>query len=238
MPPLMRPISAPVGGSRLLSGGNSAYQGDPMWSLVNGLFLWNGNFNDSSSKAISLTNTSGVTLNSNVFGNYGAATFSGANYLSGACSMLNYGTGPFTLECWANWNTAIQTSSSFMIASQSQGSGPFGLLFLAPGNATPAMAWNGSNPLPSSNGAIAASTNHHFAITRNISNLCTLYVDGTPCGTYTLSSSISGSTLYLGVYNGNGNNTNLQGQLGPTRSTLGVRYTGAFTPPTYFPTHG
>ena len=87
--------------------------------------------------------------------------------------------------------------------------------------------------ITSSSGGYADGNWHHVALTRNASNLITLWVDGVSKATGTDSSAMLANSFYIGRLNSASLPRYFDGYLDDVRWTPSVcRYTSTFTPPT------
>jgi hypothetical protein len=146
---------------------------------------------------------------------------------------MNFGTGPFTFECWVYRSSAsgqigiadFGVSSANGWALYDEGSG---------GN----MQFRIADVDRIAVSPIPATTWTHVAVVR-VGTTVTLYVNGTSAGSY---ASASTNLIYSGIkYIGSlGGSSNMNGYIDDLRITKGyARYTANFTPPTAaFPNTG
>lgn len=212
--------------------------GDPFWSQVNGLWLWNGNATDSSTTGTVLTNNGGVTFgayNPSIGG--GSAIFSGTNYLSNTTSTSFEYASSYTLEWWIN----PTANGSLATGAYPVGVG-IGTAGVWSGGATGASNFT-LNALVLGTGILtstipcALSTWTHCAIVKN-GTTYTIYIGGLSGGTATNSTALTSLGMSIGGRTDGNSNTLMTGQVGPVRFTAAARYTAPFIPPTSFPTHG
>ena len=118
-----------------------------------------------------------------------AFNFDGSSgYISiGAHSGLNFGTDPFSLEAWFNWNGGGGTSANNIIRkSNYPGSGPGSGYWLRVGNGTLEFSV-GATTGPEGQSIITAPIStgvwHHAIGTKDSSGAIKLYVDGQSVGT-------------------------------------------------------
>lgn len=150
---------------------------------------------------------------------------------------FDFGSGDYTLECWINLNAT--TTTELLIRRSAATWAPFSLYVDGTGlgfsGSTTGASWD-----IAITGTTAVSTGvwHHAALTR-YGNVYTLWLDGTACGTTTVSGALMSSTspVYIGCDFNQAYSMN--GYLDDVRITKGIaRYTAAFTPsekplPTY-----
>ena len=155
------------------------------------------------------------------------APFSYSAYFNGSTDYLTvpsnaalaFGTGQFTIEGWFYWTG---TPSGTIVGTPVNGglqwyaaSGTLGLNIYNSGNVTAAT-------LPSLNAW------HHIAMTRDSSNVCTIWIDGINSGSASSTASFPQSTWY--IYGGGSGG--LAGYVSNFRVLKGTAlYTANFTPP-------
>ena len=161
----------------------------------------------------------------------GAAYFDGGDYLTaGTSSDYIFGTGDFTVECWAYFNVvntynaliSIHNSDANWVIRVDTVSGTPRLLF-----------YDGSTDNYSSSPAIVATGRwYHFAITRQSSSL-RLWVNGVNDHTVTVSNNYTiNNTLHIGAQQNNLAGTYLNGYIQDLKIYKGfAKYTANFTPP-------
>ena len=182
---------------------------------------------------------------------YGTAQLSTAQSKFGGSSMLfdgdsDYLTVPhvssdivteLTLETWfktssSAYSTLIGTFSSaagshIQINTELDGGFAGGA-----GTGYVGVGVHGNSQLDSSSGGYSDGNWHHVALTRNASNLVTVWVDGVSKGTMTDSSAMPAHSFYIGRLN-HSSARYFDGYLDDVRWTPSVcRYTSNFTPPT------
>jgi hypothetical protein len=170
---------------------------------------------------------------------FGTASLNtGSNLNSGvstpASADWQFGSGQFTIECFARYTTASLNNAP--LVSQFEQSGPgsafsFGFLL---GSYTFWGASNSSNVTPLINVSWLPTINtwYHLAVDRDASNVIRMYVDGAVVGSTTNSLNFYVSSLPLIIGNDNGTRAH-PGLIDELRITKGVaRYAGAFTAPT------
>ena len=206
---------------------------DPNYSDVSLLLNGNGT-NGSTTFTDSSVNNHTITRNGNTEISTAQSKFGGSSmYFDGAGDSLTatnssfaFGTGQFTIEFWvrissaANYDSMISCGNVNTSNSWQLGRGSGGTLIFAPGNSTIL-----STTFPSLN------TWHHVAVTRDVSNVIRLFLNGTVVDSDTYTTNFSANNLKIGV------NRNVSeyyhGYLDDLRITKGVaRYTSNFTPPT------
>jgi hypothetical protein len=144
---------------------------------------------------------------------------------------LAFGTGDFTVECWAYFNSLSGTPS--LIDFRPSGTNGAYVFVYANGSSSINLFVSSAIRIT---GTIALSTAtwYHVALTRSGTST-KLFVNGTQVGsTYTDSTSYLGATGRP-IIGANGANLadNLNGYIDDLRITKGIaRYTAAFTPPT------
>jgi hypothetical protein len=214
--------------SWVLSGDLSPYQ-DMYFDKTKLLLQFNNNIKDDSLWPKNITNNSVQIATSNSKFGDSSAQFSNGSYLSvPANSDFNFGTGDFTIECWAYLNSqggngynhffSINQQDTFTLKSYS------GYYYLY-ANSTTAVSTT-----------IAPILNswHHIALVRYGQRLF-LFINGELKGESIISSTAtygSASEAKIGTANGT-SGEHLDGLLNDLRVTKGqARYTVNFTPPT------
>jgi len=148
-------------------------------------------------------------------------------------AQFGYGTGDFTLECWA-YKDANPVGGDAGIIEHRPASTNGGYPLL--GVNTSGQLFYYSNATlrisPSASTALTNQTWVHIAYVRSGGNLGTLYIDGTSVGTWADTTTYSSSApLWIGQHAFAGQAFN--GYLSDVRITKGLaRYTANFTPPT------
>jgi hypothetical protein len=215
--------------------------GDPYWNSVSYLLVGNGangttaNIKDSSSNNLTTT-VSGSTVISTAqskFNTGSSVYFPGvSNYLTVTSSSVLALPGEFTVEMWVYFTAAANFSAFFSVLSGFQiGLNSLGYL---------ATAQQGVAIEVSSTTAVPLNSWHYVAVTRNASNLVTIYLDTSSVATGTYSTNYSAGTAYIN-YNSALPTAGFTGYVYDLRVTKGVcRYTGStITNPTApFPTYG
>jgi len=191
----------------------------------------NNDFVDSSTNSHTVTvygNTTQTTFSPYRHGGYSTYFDGSGDYLD--CGELGDLDSTFTIEMWLHVPSSIGQSDSFFMINTTSGTGKL-LLYRRYTNNT-IILWTGSDEIISSS-AIPTEEWVHLALTRNSSNLITLYLNGVNVGTATNSTTFStgGNGLRLGAENGLG--YEYQGYLRDVRVVKGSEiYTSNFTPPT------
>lgn len=235
-------FKVPVQGLRATTG---AQRGDPYWANVTFLGSFDG--------------VSGATVFSDAKGNaitpFGAPVLtSGGPYGQGTSLSLN-GTSAlqiapsngfvfsrdFTIEMWAYVSSHATNAGlmAYATAVCSNAVAGWQLIFDQSSNNL-RIESTGGNPLLISTGTVPANTWTHIALVRHgtSANNVTFYIDGNPSGSATDNTTWDGGAnqVYIGHERCGTHYTT--GNFADVRITNGVaRYTGAFTPPTDFPSH-
>ena len=175
---------------------------------------------------------------------YGTAQLSTAQSKFGGSSLLFDGNSDYltvphvssdivtelTLETW------FKTSSSAyqtLIGNYAGSAGTFIQLNTGGTAGTIGAGVHANTQITSSSGGYADGNWHHVALTRNASNLITLWVDGVSKATGTDSSAMLANSFYIGRLNSASLPRYFDGYLDDVRWTPSVcRYTSNFTPPT------
>jgi hypothetical protein len=140
-----------------------------------------------------------------------------------------FGTGAFTIECWA-YPTSFVTENRRIISKGTTGSSANWLLtFLTTGAVS--FAYNNTTDIQSS--ALSLNTWYHIAVVGNGSTI-TLYIDGVSASSVSYSYNYSENSI-IQVSRGRSTTStqSFNGYIDDLRITKGVaRYTTNFTPPT------
>ena len=180
--------------------------------------------------------TSNVTLAGNTTGSTSQAKFSNTKsmYFGGSSdytksSIIPFGTGDFTVECWLYLNAVSSTGGIFASGNASGG---------APGVIVSQDQWwlgNSSSPFDTivSGGSIFTIGQwQHVAVVRSGSTV-TGYVDGSSVGSVSSSRDLTSETIVLAQRYANNFNFASNCYIQDFRATTGLaRYTSNFTPPT------
>lgn len=214
--------------SWVLSGDLSPYQ-DMYFDKTKLLLQFNNNTKDDSLWPKNITNNNvQIATNNSKFGD-SSAQFSNGSYLSvPANSDFDFGTGDFTIECWAYLN--------------SQGGNGYNHFFSINQHDTFALKSYSGNYYLYANSTTAVSTTiapilnswHHIALVRYGQRLF-LFINGELKGESIISATTSyGSASEARIGTANGISSEyLDGFLNDVRVTKGrARYTTNFTPPT------
>jgi hypothetical protein len=182
-------------------------------------------FTDSSSNAFSITaaGDAQITTSNAKYGS-GAATLDGTgDYLqTPSDSAFAFGTGDFTVECWAYIDGYHGNNGLFTFGGTNTGLA----LSIIAGSWTLSTAGAGGTTM----GTSTQNTYQHIAITRSGTSL-RMFVDGTQLGgTITDSTNLTDNTLKIGYYYSSSYAVNAD--IDEFRVTTGVaRYTANFTAP-------
>ena len=192
------------------------------------------------------TTTSDLSNSNRTVTFYGTAQLSTAQSKFGGSSLLFDGNSDYltvphvsadivtelTLETW------FKTSSSAYqtLIGNYETSGSVGTYIQINTGGTAGTIGAGvhaNTQITSSSGGYADGNWHHVALTRNASNLITLWVDGVSKATGTDSSAMLANSFYIGRLNSASLPRYFDGYLDDVRWTPSVcRYTSNFTPPT------
>jgi hypothetical protein len=181
------------------------------------------------------------------FGSSSMAFDGSGDYLTAVDnSLFDFGTGDFTIECWANFSVA---TSGVNYAFVGQGTSAFtsnaGFLFLRHDSNKLRFIYTSDGTgvsgyrVTDSTATFTPTTGvwYHLAVTRSGSTF-RLFIDGVQAGSSTQTTSIFNSTLALAVGADSSGGIPFNGYIDDLRITKGfARYTSAFTTPTApFPT--
>ena len=188
------------------------------------------------------TTTSDLSNTNRTVTFYGTAQLSTAQSKFGGSSLLLDGNSDYltvphvssdivtelTLEAWFKTSSsALQTLIGTYNPTSTTGS------YIQINGGTPNSGVHGGNQMTSSSGGYADGNWHHVALTRNTSNLLTLWLDGVSKATTTDSTALPTSPFYIGRLNHSSLTRYFDGYLDDVRWTPSVcRYTSNFTPPT------
>ena len=154
--------------------------------------------------------------------NYYSAYFDGTgDYLTSPSNSWTSLAGQFTVEFWVNFN-AIPTANPFIGAMTAGGFNIYNDgTRLSPNVFGTGNIFNSSVLLSS----LAVGTWYHIAVTRNSSNLMTMWLNGISQGTATTTSTYTANAWQIG-------NNNFNCYISNFRATNTCQYTTTFTPPT------
>jgi hypothetical protein len=171
--------------------------------------------------------TKTVTTQSKFYGSSGYFDGSGDYLTAGTSSDYIFGTGDFTVECWAYFNV-LNTDNALITNHNNDSNWVFkvvsGKFLFYPGDG------NGSSIIGTS--TISTGSWYHFTATRQSGTL-KLFVNGVLETTAALSPNYSlNNTLHIGAQQNNLAGTYLNGYLQDARLYKGVaKYTSNFSPP-------
>lgn len=207
---------------------------DPNFANVSALLHMQGanngtTFTDSSSNALSVTangNTKTTTATFKWGNSCGAFDGSGDYLTIAASSVMDFGTGDYTIEMWVKWSSV---------------SGAQTLIDFGNGAATYLRIDNGNTLYVYDSGAfvinaatittLSAGQWYHIAMVRS-GTTRTVYVDGSSIGSGTRSGSAGSSSITTKVGSRYDSALSFNGYMQDLRITKGVaRYTSTFTPP-------
>jgi len=212
---------------------NFVPQNTPLQAVRNTTLLLNGT-SDSISDASSMVNfeTVGDTKVDNL-GPYSGSYYSGYStgasgvYLTAPSAAWTTLAGTFTVEFWINWLVAPGATSGSFMGVQSNG----GWTLYADGTRISPNVYGTGNIFNSTftQSSIVAGRWYHIAVTRNSSNLMTMWVDGVSVGSATTSTTYTQGAWAIFSP---GNVGLLNGYISNHRVTNTCLYTTTFTPPT------
>lgn len=209
--------------------------GDPFWSQVKLLLKADGT--DGSTSIIDSSSAARtVTVNGNAQIDTAQSKFGGASLLLDGTgdyvtvpdsSDWDFGTGDFTIDLWARFNSLSSTPQHILVhgAIASTGialmqySGTTVRIYTQDQGSGMSYSWT-----PSTN------TWYHLAAVRS-AGVVTFYVDGVSKGTNASTKNITGATGTLRVGTSDNGNESFNGWLDDVRITAAARWTTDFTPP-------
>ena len=214
--------------------------GDPQFSNVSLLLHMDGSgstFTDSSGTPKTITASGDATQSStqSKFGGKSAYLDGTGDYLTSTSDGYAFGTGDFTVECWAYNTESLANISNglFQIGNSTTTPGVSGVAVGISGNHI--LYHGGNSPSESAGnytvGSVSAPVNQwtHYALVRSGSTL-TLYVNGQSQISITYTANLTVNNLSIGLYYDTDNLW--QGYIDEFRITKSARYTASFTPPT------
>lgn len=149
-------------------------------------------------------------------------------------SAFNFGTGPFTIECWVYFRQFAANRMIFENYTSAATDGGYQFYYRTTGSSI-TFYGNGVVIAQSSFTGHVANTWYHVAAARDTSNNLRVFVDGTQYANVVYSSNLNiaaSSRPVVGIQAVTSTN-DLDGLIEDLRVTKGVaRYTGNFTPPT------
>jgi len=191
-------------------------------------------FTDSSSNAISVTangNAQISTAQSKFGGASGLFDGSGDYALTASNSALGLGTGDFTIELWARFDSAVDGFGRIVQCGNIGTGGDWQLIRWS--TTSPAEivfdVENSTYRLSSGSSTVPVNTWAHIAVTRAGSTV-RMFIDGTQVASGGIPANLTKSVVAVGASDGGANSHS--GYIDDLRITKGVaRYTSAFTPP-------
>ena len=150
------------------------------------------------------------------------------DYLFSATNIINlsFGTGDFTVECWAYWNAGVADGG--FVGSVSNNGMDFAYLSGTLRIGRVNQAWDSTF----SSFTPTAAVWYHIAFTRN-SGTARVFVNGTQVGSNSTNNNSYAPTGGMTIGTSNTGDRNFNGYLDDLRITKGyARYTSNFTPPT------
>lgn len=225
--------------------------GDPNWSNVGLLCHFDGTngattYTDSSASAhniSSVSSGSSLTTSNFKFGTASLTIGSSSQYArvtSGVAQDFQFGSGQFTVECWAYKVSGSYANPGVLLAFDLTSARSW-LLYVD--TSTLAVTFQYSTNGSSTSNVASGSSAYpginqwvHMAADRDASNVLRVYVNGAVVASATVSASFFAGSSANNMCVGNTQLNTSQGwtgQIDDARITKGVaRYAGAFTPPT------
>lgn len=162
----------------------------------------------------------------------GSIYFDGAGdyLLSQPIQSNSFGTGDFTIECWAH---VISFGSYRTLVCVGDYGNSSGVIMYISGVGELRIYADGFSEVISSS-TISLNTWYHFAATRS-NGTVRVFIDGTLTGSGTITANITGTQTRVGkgIYTGILDAEGMYGYIDDLRITKGyARYTATFTPPT------
>lgn len=146
-------------------------------------------------------------------------------------NAFSFGTGDFTMECWAYINSF--SNNITFLDTRIIGSGP-GVALLCNTSGNVWVFGSNSSRLFSTN-TLSLNTWTHIALVRSF-GVISIYVNGLLDGSTTWADNLTDNSLTVGTvidYRDSSSNYKMKGYIDDARITKGIaRYTGNFTPPT------
>lgn len=197
---------------------------DPYWPSVSALLHMDGSngsttFTDETGKVWTPSGNAQISTASAKFGQ--SAVFDGSgDWVDGPSSAdFTFGTGDFTLECWANFTNLSANRALLSLGSD------WTLYGASNGNL---YVYNGAINILDG-GAQATGAWHHIAVSRQ-GNTIRLFRNGAQVASATNSANMTSTNMRIGSATTGA--SNMLGYIDEVRITKGVaRYTAAFTPP-------
>lgn len=199
-------------------------------------------FTDSSTNALTVTAVNGAAI-STAQSKFGGASgfFDGSNdYLTITTnSLLNFGTGDWTVEFWMRYTDTANAYPCILGVTPSWSAGVVSIThdhsWAANKLSVTANSHSTGAPVVSSS-TLSTATWYHCAVVRSGTSL-KIFIDGIQDGAATISSGLafdfSNGATRIGGANGDGAASYFSGYLDDLRITKGIaRYTSNFTPPT------
>lgn len=212
-------------------------EGDQFWAYVKTLLHFDGGTTDSSTAAVTYTNSGGAVIASS--GQlYGSGALdcrpSNGSRCAGSSAALVMGAGDFCVECWFRDENQGTKNQFVWMLEESSGGRTMSVLSPSAGN----LSCNLSGGGPAGSVAYSYNTWIHSAVTRNGNNW-THWINGVAAQTWINATFTSASSVSVWVGSASGAGTSLMTLIDEFRITVGVsRYTAPFTPAGPFPNRG
>jgi hypothetical protein len=201
---------------------------DPYYAYRSLILNFDGNFNDSSPNALTVTPYGNAQIVSDgTFGSVASFDGSGDTLTAPANAVFAFGTGDFTIEGWF-YSLTSATSVRGMVDFRTATTGTNGLM-LRENNGGFLVFLNNTTILSTTSGRLANQW-QHVALVRK-SGVITLYIDGVSSATVSNSTNLSDNNLRLsGFIDTQASPYAYNGLIGPTRISPWAEYTSNFTP--------
>lgn len=215
---------------------------DPFFSSVSLLLHGDGadgstTFTDSSSNSVSITPLGNAQIDTSVkkFGT-GSMLFDGSgDYLNaGNATPLNFGSGDFTVECWANFSSVLGNRGIFSKFEGFPNTTGINLRFAeSVSGLRLVVAGTGATLAQNVSFSPSVGTWYHIAYSREV-NIHRLFVDGSEVMEVSSNvGDIDTTSDFVVARSQTVSSSDWNGYLDDFRVTKGVaRYTASFTPPT------
>lgn len=192
--------------------------GDEFYSQTVSVLHLDTDFSDQKSVSWSANGNAAITSAQSVFGGSSLVLDGNDDWLEATNGNFAWGTGDFTIECWARFNAFAGNNFVFTFG------GGWGVYRLSSNGTWGVFDGVSTNPITT---AVSPSTGvwYHVALCRRGTTM-RLFIDGVQIGSATNSTNFSNTTIRIGAQPAGTGDFN--GWIDDFRATAFARYVGAF----------